>query len=576
MPRRQPSTYFLKPIDPLKPVPYPPADGIATGLICPSVNCIDRPLHSTFYTQQRKIGKQSHLVRLRCKFDTGYFRSYHIARFHSEILDINEDINDNINLSRFLPGQRILLPEQMDIGKFQASNTVSPALPGTQPTPTPAGSVRPSKDSPCEGIHGRFAEGHNTRKNNGCSSHACAECCIQLNIDACSVHTAMRKRKLKEKERPSSQLQQTQATTNQPSFQTNITPLLTQADRTFTRRLVETELRKFHAIKILKQVDERLLQTKIEAAKNIVTMVVWSGEKKNWETPRVFRFNVPQWPLFALEEHDGLSAIVKEQLGDSWHGMLQVYNEQFKTWVHLSMDMVETYSPNSHTILVVFPGIPPKECTGVDNYIALSGRASNAMDIRAFLPPALQHGQSPSTSRLVADVPIVEYVTDSEAESEDIIHLATMTQSTNLATSASSDSGISPTSNPPNATSAFSTSNTPTPAPVVKGWPKGVVMTDMMKFMEASAKGLSNKEAFEMFWDAKAYRKSTVSKYHRLISRIEKLGKGRVQEYMESCGNATVFQVKEHFAAEWRYAESAVQGAGVEGSPKTPRKRVKL
>ncbi|KAH9808176.1 hypothetical protein DFH28DRAFT_910592 [Melampsora americana] len=473
----------------------------------------------------------------------------------------------------------------MELARLLNGNLAPPTPPSTQPALGGRTPVRARKDVQCQGVNGQVAEGHNGRKNSGCSASACSDCCIKNNTQPCAPHNAIRKRKMKEQ----AGRQATATANNSTGPQGNI-PTLTQADHTFTRRLEASELRKFHGIAVKKQADDRLLRTKLEAAGKIITMVVWSGPKDDWATPRVFRFHAPQWPFLALNEYEGLNQVVEERLGQGFDGMLQVYNEHFKTWVRGDVSMVESYSPNLRTILVVFPGIPPSECTGVEEYLALSRPSTKtAMDIRAFLPPAL--AQSTSTSRLVSDNPIVDHVSDSEPDdvnnSDEIIFVNSMYKvlnpdpepeppSSEEASTPRSNSRTPGPSTPRPSTPLPSTSVSITSTPTAKEapWPNGVMMNDMIHFFELTSKFSSNKAAFGKIWDVKAFRKSTVSKYHRWMSRIEKVAAGRLKEYIECNPEASVKEGKEHFAAEWSLttAEPGDQHQEV----KQPVKRVKL
>lgn len=578
MPRtktKTPSPYCLKPVDPLTPVPYPPvhitADGRPTGLICPSLNCLGRRIHTTIYTTKRN--QQTHLISLKCKFDPDYYRSYYKEKFRAELVEIN----NQLLVAQYLPAEGLrchLAPDEMDFSRLLNEAAGPPTPPPTQQAP--GGSARPRKEPLCQGVNGEIFEGHNGRKNNGCSATACSDCCIKLNTQPCSAHNAIRKRKIKEQASSGNQ--------DQGSIQPNsqIDTPLTQADRIGSRRLIASELRKFHAITIKKQGDERLLKQKLEAAKNIITMVVWSGEKSDWATPRVFRFHAPQWPLFALNEYEGFTQIVKERLGDGWEGLVQVYNDQLKTWVQLSLTMVESYSPTSRTILVVFPNIPPSECTGVEQYLAMSNSSTNgAMDIRAFIPPALLQlqPQTTPTTRLVSDIPHVECISDSEPDNildtDDIMYLASINKALASSESQVSSQVSSPrASTPQKSNPSTSLSNMSTPTANRPRWPNGVLMIDMLKFLDLTGKFSSNKQAFVQIWDASIFRKATVTKWRRWMEKIEKSGSQRLKEYVESHPGASAIQAKEHFAYEWKAITAASGDQEVE--VKQPVKRVKL
>ncbi|KAH9815471.1 hypothetical protein DFH28DRAFT_892856 [Melampsora americana] len=173
------SSYFLKPVDPFAPVPYPPlhssADGRPTGLICPSLKCLGRRVHTTFYTTKRK--QQNHLISLKCKFDPDYYRSYYVEKFRAELVEINNEIL----VAQYLPAEglpRHLGSDGMDFRRLLNEPAGPPTPPPTQPAP--GGSARPRKDAPCQGVYGQTIEGHNARKNNGCSATACSDVSVTL------------------------------------------------------------------------------------------------------------------------------------------------------------------------------------------------------------------------------------------------------------------------------------------------------------------------------------------------------------------------------------------------------------
>ncbi|KAH9814853.1 hypothetical protein DFH28DRAFT_1166331 [Melampsora americana] len=361
--------YNLKPINPFRRVPYPPASaGTETGLVCKSKFCRTRPTHSTVYQTSSHKHLTGVKVIINYLYDDCCSKTYW-----------NECI-------WILPNAPPTPPA-----------TQQPIGGNTQPSAT--NSRHGAAFNECIGVHGHTAPGHNPRNNAKCDAQACKA--FYKGDTPCRKHTSMAKRKEKEI-RDNGRISVIPSRTNDNVIDlisssagdsdNPIAPRNTQGGcamgvRQYKGRMQTDFLDEFRVLTLQREAAERKRNVTVENASKTIALVVWHGSNHNHTGHWGGMVHAGSWPQFALGESVDIRALVSQELGDSWSGNLQVWNEDNQLWLHTSLDILVTYPEKVRKILVVFPGLDPYACHEVKRHLASvsTGGRQESMNMTAFI-----------------------------------------------------------------------------------------------------------------------------------------------------------------------------------------------
>ncbi|KAH9825231.1 hypothetical protein DFH28DRAFT_1047454 [Melampsora americana] len=384
--------YNLKPINPFRRVPYPPASaGTETGLVCKSKFCRTRPTHSTVY----QTSSHKHLTGVKCPIDGQFYRTYNSKHFYDQLRAINSRVNSSC--------------EDMDLARLLSQPNAPPTPPATQQPiggntqPSATNSRHGAAFNECIGVHGHTAPGHNPRNNAKCDAQACKACCLKFykGDTPCRKHTSMAKRKEKEI-RDNGRISVIPSRTNDNVIDlisssagdsdNPIAPRNTQGGRAmgvrqYKGRMQTDFLDEFRVLTLQREAAERKRNVTVENASKTIALVVWHGSNHDHTGHWGGMVHAGSWPQFALGESVDIRTLVSQELGDSWSGNLQVWNEDNQLWLHTSLDILVTYPEKVRKILVVFPGLDPYACHEVKRHLASvsTGGRQESMNMTAFI-----------------------------------------------------------------------------------------------------------------------------------------------------------------------------------------------
>ncbi|KAH9816039.1 hypothetical protein DFH28DRAFT_891516 [Melampsora americana] len=548
-----PKPIFFFPVDPSKPLPYPPAFQKETGTLCNFPVCSNKVPHSTVYY---KPSNRPHLIGIRCRFETTKsYKTYKSDHYHSELFNYNHQSNNG----QLSTSSQISKDHQFAMSLFKLINSDVP-LPEIALTP-PASqlSTRVPAERHCRGYLGNFAVEHTLKMNSKCNIDACFACCHKLNMNVASCaahHGKVNKRKLTVPESQGSQ--------NTDASNT----IHTQAGQLYTRKLEEEEYAKFRGISIKKQAEERIEQAGIELSNKTVTLVVWPGGSLNPLASRLFRVHAPQWPRLALKQSELLIKLITKQLGEGWDEGIQVWSIAERNWVTLQLGTVETYTFECRKILIHFPDVEVERSPDFQEHMdSLSVMAPKAtLDISRFLthinrsPKESKYRSNTTLSTSDSDNEVVIFNNHGKVISDDSdSEVVVITKPIHGDDWDSSDAGEP---SPLMAASAASGPNGfPPPPPIPSSsnpeltssqkWPAGVTMRTMKAFLDATMdphKELVRDAWHRMFGNHYIYRPSTVTHYRRWLMYINPV---ELNNYVARFGNLAVRQGQTHFKEDW-------------------------
>ncbi|EGG03022.1 uncharacterized protein MELLADRAFT_90543 [Melampsora larici-populina 98AG31] len=445
-------------------------------------------------------------------------------------------------------------------------------IPPTPVSQTPAGSAAPplqltpshftaapTDPTECFGRLGQKAKGHQHRRNAGCPNNSCFECCKQLYTECqgCSIHTAQMKSKNKPKKKKKSTAEAVEAGP-------------TQAGRVPIRRLSSPNMLQVQSLCIRDQVAERSKQTDMKLSDKTVTIIVWPGRNPNQIT-RTWRVVAPNWPTFSLNQCEGLRKFVESELPP--RSDLLVWNYEIKGWVESPISTMETYPKNCRKVLVVFPGLDPDHCPGIQDHLPSStNKKIEKFNILPYLSTPTRNDSQSSRHVIHLDT------TDDEGTpcASSVTHggnLCNNNQSTPQPKSSKRARETSPCDDEVRTPPATQELRAPATGRVLKTpkhivWPSGVTMGKLVEFYEAATIPLKipDKEAFtRIFSDTYKFNASTVSTYRRWLEKIDITV---LQDYVRERGQSSIQEGKRHFDKAWRASKGQEEAA--------PKKRVRI
>ncbi|KAH9809159.1 hypothetical protein DFH28DRAFT_906379 [Melampsora americana] len=534
--------FAFRNLNPIQPLPVPTRHTKQSGLICSSENCINRPPHSTLYYRPKKqpngklIGvKVSTIISINYIYSFQmvlYFLADHKAKIHAH----------NSQLSS--PAMHV---------DPQLSGT-----PSSSSTPSARQSNRRTKTqlhAQCNGVKGKFAAGHTLRKNQTCVVGACRECCDQLKDPSqrCQPHGAMSNLKAKRNNNQSQSSNPNDAITisdSEPSSIRNLSAI-TQAGRTFSRRLLEPELGKFKSISIKRQADKRTQRAYKETVKKQVTLIVWTGcktDRGHWGGV----VYAPQWPILSFSQSGDLMRLVHKHLGDQWNGSLQVWTEEHQAWIYVPIEMLHQYPTDTRKLLVLFPEVDPNTCVGLDHQLAsVSSKHQSSMNISKYLTPSPRKNISPTLIPILA------------ADHCNLVHDESESSSSSSAGSDRTNPNDKPTDQ--DDLDGNGTSSDPS------RWPGSTSMRQMKQFLDESTKrGATIKSGWTKVYQelGYCYARTTAGRYRLWMKEIDE---DKLTAYIGKYGDKPVRHGIKYFHTEWVETDTRVTK-----SEPSSAKRVKL
>ncbi|KAH9818390.1 hypothetical protein DFH28DRAFT_888091 [Melampsora americana] len=513
--------YTLHPINLFQALPPPPCNQITypTAQFCTSGKCAKKavPTHSTIYyipvnqPHSKLIGIKNHR------------RTYNFDRYTADILKYNCQFT------------RIATAPDVQIAQDHLLAMELQAQPPTPPaTQQPTETSTKRRPAPCAGVNGRFADRHSLRKNTGCTVDACSNCCKELNIGTCRVHSSMAKTKLKTHDNinathrhapgPGSGSIDIFINPSQPD-QDQFTPTGGKIDM-FSRKAPD-QLGNFRNVCIRKQAEERTQVAEAIIASKMVTLIVWHTSSNN-TPPTPMHVHAPRWPLFSLSLSEDLVALVTREVGVNCNqGGMKVWNEADHLWHLVPLTCIELYNPDCRRLLVVLPNVNPTECHEIDLHLSLVSKGPNkaAMDIHKHVqnalntPPRSKHAMQTPTSQPPAN--------NSEPPQS-----------------------MEGTPCPPALTRKKRKHNDDDPA-ITNSWPAGVDMRTMATFYEYTLHLPTYEAAWnQLFGPPEAYKSSTVSRWRAWLKAITP---ARLNSFVEQYGDVLAHDAqKSDFNDEWR------------------------
>ncbi|KAH9807397.1 hypothetical protein DFH28DRAFT_915673 [Melampsora americana] len=447
-----------------------------------------------------------------------------------------------LNLSEFLPTPPV---SQLPAGQIAApapSSQITTAFGASSSTPDPY---------KCQGCQGEKSQGHSHRKNAGCPNNACFECCKDLykQCKGCQKHATQLRKKQKAKDKADP----VQA----------IEPGPTQAGHIPLRRLSSPNMLLIRSICIRDQAAKRSKQADIQLSEKTVTIVVWPGLNPNQIT-RTWRVVATNWPIFSLNQCEGLKKLVETELPPQTD--LLIWNYEMKDWVKSPITTMEIYPTNCRKVLVVFPGLNPATCPGLDEHLQTTTTkpSINKFDLTPFLSTPVKSRQAPR----VVHLDLTEDEATPRASSHHIAgnrepvedQLATTTiQRTKRARE------TSPTVDQEDQLDTPTGQEEPNQAPP---WPASVTMGQMVQFFEKATVPVKipDQEAFTyVFGNTYEFQASTVSTYRRWLERVQLPS---LKEYVRDNGHKSVAEGKKHYNSAWRTSHKT--------KPMKPKKKLCL